>query len=107
MSNDLISRDDAIDAIRRSTKKYNYFMGMENYTDEDAIEAVMSVPTIVSISEDDIDKCTKIRCPFQVCMISPECDNNDCVWKTTERHDIERAIRTELAYQKYRKERGL
>ena len=32
---------------------------------------------------------------------------NGCEWKTTERHDIERAIRTELAFQKYRKERGL
>lgn len=104
---ELISRDEAIKAIRKSTEKYNYFMGMENYTDDDAVEAIISVPTIVSVSDEGIDKCTKIRCPFQVGMISPECDNNDCEWKTTERHDIERAIRTELAFQKYRKERGL
>lgn len=45
MSGDLIDRKNAIDAIRKSTEKYSYFMGMENYTDEDAIEAIMSVPS--------------------------------------------------------------
>ena len=42
---DLIDRQAAIEAIRKSTEKYNYFMGMEEYTDEDAIEAIKAVPS--------------------------------------------------------------
>lgn len=48
---DLISRQDAIDAIHKSTEKYNYFMGMENYTDEDAVEAINTVPASQVISD--------------------------------------------------------
>ena len=42
---DLINRQAAIEAIRKSTKKYRGFMEMEQYTDDDAIEAVMQVPS--------------------------------------------------------------
>ena len=42
---DLISRQAAIDAIRASTKKYRGFMEMEMYTDDDAVEAVESLPS--------------------------------------------------------------
>lgn len=38
--NDLISRKTAIDAIRASASKYHGFMGMEMYTDDDAVEAI-------------------------------------------------------------------
>lgn len=51
MKDDLIKRQDAIDAIHKSTEKYNYFMGMENYTDEDAIEAINTVPASQVISD--------------------------------------------------------
>ena len=67
MNDDLISRQDAIEAIKKSTEKYNYFMGMENYTEEDAIEAVMSVPTILSVS--NTDKCTRLNCPMQASVV--------------------------------------
>jgi hypothetical protein len=42
---DLISRQVAIDAIRASTSKYTGFMGMEMYTDNDAVEAINGVPS--------------------------------------------------------------
>ena len=42
---DLISRQAAIDAIRASTSKYTGFMEMEMYTDDDAVEAIKSVPS--------------------------------------------------------------
>jgi len=42
---DLISRQAAIDAIRASTSKYTGFMGMEMYTDDDAVEAINGVPS--------------------------------------------------------------
>ena len=100
---DLISRQDAIEAIRKSTEKYNYFMGMENYTDEDAIEAVMSVPTILSVS--NIDKCTKLNCPMQASVVSPDCNNPDCPFRTD--NNVELHLRAERAWQNYRKERGL
>lgn len=43
--NDLISRQEAIDAIRASTKKYTGFMEMEMYTDDDAVEAIINLPS--------------------------------------------------------------
>ena len=42
---DLISRQAAIDAIRASASKYTGFMGMEMYTDDDAVEAINGVPS--------------------------------------------------------------
>ena len=42
---DLISRQVAIDTIRASTSKYNGFMRMEMYTDDDAVEAINGVPS--------------------------------------------------------------
>ena len=42
---DTISRQAAIDAIRASTKKYTGFMEMEMYTDYDAVEAIISLPS--------------------------------------------------------------
>ena len=42
---DLISRQAAIDAIRASTSKYTGFMEMEMYTDDDAVEAIISLPS--------------------------------------------------------------
>ena len=42
---DLISRQAAIDAIRASTSKYTGFMEMEMYTDDDAVEAIESLPS--------------------------------------------------------------
>ena len=42
---DLISRPGAIDAIRKSTEKYAGFMEMEQYTDEDAVDAINSLPS--------------------------------------------------------------
>ena len=42
---DLISRKDAIDAIRASTSKYTGFMEMEMYTDDDAVEAIEGLPS--------------------------------------------------------------
>lgn len=44
-NDDLISRQVAIDAIRASAKKYTGFMGMEMYTDDDAVEAIKGVPS--------------------------------------------------------------
>lgn len=82
-NDDLISRQDAIEAIRKSTEKYNYFMGMENYTEEDAIEAVMSVPTILSVS--NTDKCTRLNCPMQASVVPPDCNQKDCPWRTEEK----------------------
>ena len=43
--NNLISRQAAIDAIRASASKYTGFMGMEMYTDDDAVEAINDVPS--------------------------------------------------------------
>lgn len=43
--NDLISRDAAIEAIRASAKKYIGFMEMEMYTDDDAVEAIINLPS--------------------------------------------------------------
>lgn len=48
---DLISRQAAIDAIRKSTEKYAGFMEMEQYTDDDAVDAINSLP-----SEDAVNK---------------------------------------------------
>ena len=45
MKDDLISRQAAIDAIRASAKKYTGFMEMEMYTDDDAVEAIESLPS--------------------------------------------------------------
>ena len=45
MSNDAISRQAAIDAIRASTQKYTGFMEMEMYTDDDAVEAIINLPS--------------------------------------------------------------
>ena len=42
---DLISRQAAIDAIRKSASKYTGFMEMEMYTDNDAVEAINGVPS--------------------------------------------------------------
>ena len=42
---DLISRQAAIDAIRASTSKYTGFMEMEMYTDDDAVEAIINLPS--------------------------------------------------------------
>lgn len=42
---DTISRQVAIDAIRASTQKYTGFMEMEMYTDDDAVEAIINVPS--------------------------------------------------------------
>ena len=42
---DLISRQAAIDAIRASTQKYTGFMEMEMYTDDDAVEAIINLPS--------------------------------------------------------------
>ena len=42
---DLISRQAAIDAIRKSASKFSGFMEMEMYTDDDAIKAVNTVPS--------------------------------------------------------------
>ena len=54
--NDLIHRSDAIKAIQKSTEEYTGFMGMEMYTDEDAIKALMSVPTVDAIPIDYIKR---------------------------------------------------
>ena len=40
----IIYLDDAIEAIRASTKKYTGFMEMEMYTDDDAVEAIINLP---------------------------------------------------------------
>ena len=53
---DLIDRSDAIKAIQKSTEEYTGFMGMEMYTDEDAIKALMSVPTEEAIPVEWIEK---------------------------------------------------
>ena len=45
MDNSLIKRQDEIDAIRKSTEKYRGFMEMEQYTDDDAIEAIKALPS--------------------------------------------------------------
>lgn len=42
---DLISRDAAIEAIRASAQKYTGFMEMEMYTDDDAVEAIIHLPS--------------------------------------------------------------
>ena len=43
---DLIEREKAIEAIKRNVKEnFDYYMAMECYTDEDAIEAINSVPS--------------------------------------------------------------
>ena len=42
---DPIDRQVAIDAIRASALKYTGFMGMEMYTDDDAVEAINGVPS--------------------------------------------------------------
>jgi hypothetical protein len=42
---DLISRDAAIEAIRASAQKYTGFMEMEMYTDDDAVEAIINLPS--------------------------------------------------------------
>ena len=44
-ADDTISRQAAIDAIRASTKKYTGFMEMEMYTDDDAVEAIINLPS--------------------------------------------------------------
>lgn len=41
----LISREDAIEAIRASAQKYTGFMEMEMYTDDDAVEAIEGLPS--------------------------------------------------------------
>lgn len=45
MTDDLISRQAAIDAIFKSTEQYSGFMEMEMYTEFDAVNAVKSVPS--------------------------------------------------------------
>ena len=42
---DLISRKAAMDAIRASAQKYTGFMEMELYTDDDAVEAIIHLPS--------------------------------------------------------------
>ena len=42
---DLISREAAIEAIRASAQKYTGFMEMEMYTDDDAVEAIIHLPS--------------------------------------------------------------
>ena len=42
---DLISREDAIKAIYKSTEEFTGFLAMEMYTEEDAINAIKSVPS--------------------------------------------------------------
>lgn len=42
---DCISRQAAIEAIRASTQKYTGFMEMEMYTDDDAVEAIINLPS--------------------------------------------------------------
>lgn len=42
---DLISRQAAIDAIRKSASEFSGFMEMEMYTDDDAVEAINGVPS--------------------------------------------------------------
>lgn len=46
---DIISRQAAIDAIRKSTEKYAGFMEMEQYTDDDAVDAINSLPSAESV----------------------------------------------------------
>lgn len=43
---DCVSRQAAIEAIRASTKKYTGFMKMEMYTDDDAVEAIINLPSV-------------------------------------------------------------
>ena len=43
---DLISRQDAINAIRASASKYTGFMELEMYTDDDAVEAIEQLPSV-------------------------------------------------------------
>lgn len=45
MNDNLISRQAAIDAIKASASKYTGFMGMEMFTDDDAVEAINGVPS--------------------------------------------------------------
>lgn len=64
--NDLISRQAAIEAIRASTSKYNrFFMGMEMYTDDDAVEAIEGLPPAqqwIPVSEKMPEERKKILC---------------------------------------------
>ena len=57
---DLISRQAAIDALRASTQKYTGFMEMEMYTDDDAVEAIINLPSAqpepIKINIEDFNK---------------------------------------------------
>lgn len=55
---DLIDRHTAINAIRTSASKYTGFMEMEMYTDDDAVEAIMSVPS----TQPDPSQCWGCNC---------------------------------------------
>lgn len=73
---DLISRAAAIDAIRASAQKYTGFMEMEMYTDDDAVEAIINLPSVQS----EIIMCKDCQhnpaahddCPLPVQYIVPE-----------------------------------
>lgn len=46
---DLIDRQAAIDAIRKSASEFSGFMEMEMYTDDDAVEAINGVPSAETV----------------------------------------------------------
>lgn len=46
MDEELIYKQEAIDAIRASASKYTGFMEMEMYTDDDAVEAIKALPSV-------------------------------------------------------------
>lgn len=48
MIKDIIYKQNAINAIRASASKYTGFMQMEMYTDDDAVEAIESLPSAQS-----------------------------------------------------------
>lgn len=50
-------------------------------------------------------ECSKINCPMQVGSVPPDCNKQDCPWRTQSNTELH--LRIERAWQQYRKERGL
>lgn len=57
MKDDTISRRAAIIALRASASKYTGFMEMEMYTDDDAVEAIESLPSAQSEIAEKLSMC--------------------------------------------------
>ena len=79
---DLISRQDAMDAIRTSTSKYTGFMEMEMYTDDDAVEAIKALPSAEpDVPERNVGKWIKVGDNSYRCSVCGEvscCNGNFC-----------------------------